>query len=1540
MGLEKLSVGARSALLEIGRMAYGSREGAKGGKGHIGLLNADGQPRVIKFDTHGGATGGDSAVQSGNDMRKLLVTISQGAGLPSGTLKEIRKALGLPPNGDIGAEPPTGLLDRAATAKVVELIGGKEIWKEVEASFDKSEYKSRGDTSFESVANQPVGEDTNNAKTLEKVETVTAETLEGRFEDLERLLEKLAGECPGMNLAAARRLLRRTLTDGDAINAMLVNLGSLKAATEDDLSVALVKMLVNIAVANHGDADVNAMLKFLNLSLLGESRPGLTFAYCAGVKLNAELLDWCGKNAAVFGVENADDMKAAVLQRLFEQDLRGASPDYTVATEKITFGDKTIEVKGTRNGLDALKAALGVDQPKKGAFTVLSGSGRATNFRKEFDRTRIVERDGVKYTDEVYPAYRKFLNPQRIRNTADLAQKITDRCMEDFRKRYEGQTLAQGHGFEDEFLREMTSSDKVGVYTIDGKPVPTSRLVRPKSLPLGDTDAIKDGSSTYRVKTAEGSAQDVSADSLTLMAAIEKLVPDAQTRFLLTMIIGQNEPVAGLIKDDPAAFGISKRDAENVLAAQTGTGCRVTELLDASTRRFDLSVEHGRDGDYAVVKEYVNVSPTFGSIDGVKADSTNGGAGISLAENWVEVTFKIRMGGENAGNLLIEENAAPTLTTSVRQLGVDPLAKRTARENIMQFVAEAKAHGNQAGYYLKLSADGIGLTSAGSRNIFRGSVSRTENNEVRARLKNLITAYYGSKYAIPPLVQQAMTNFTGEGNPLSAERVDKIWRAMEVDRVLSMSPEEFMKDPEAAFVLADSGGSLIIPDEWRQELKEHGYDLSEKALAKGLKTRQETARNTTVTLNVSKALAEMVKSGDLVHSGKQWAKDVSRCSVIRIGDTDFNASEYYLKRIDFHKGNGDLSQAKELAERDVELEVTNRLVRFISKGRYGDVAQLQDSPDEKMKKLLFFAKAHMDQYSLGEAANAALTSLNVMGTSKHDIAYGVQFGADGGLVFSHSDLRDFTKLDYAMETGGSQSLEVDLEEGRRWQAIKMSYSKGQLDGILNSDFNNYAEKYDQFNPNGKFTPDEKAMKDDDLVRKNRVDRFNGEIDPNMILRPEVKVAYTITAVEQPEDPDALEAEDRIRVRDTTEGRIVSYLADKLNIQRAGEEDMNLAITDPAKVDGSGDLNHACRKKAFSYETGSSSAVADKVAAKHPDERIGVQIYGDGTYAHCGFVANTNGQEEDTAKDLNPKGMAHLLAKKFVRKCAQIKKGIKLLYFKYLKGKDGVPLLSTARGYMMDGELVRKDNKNRDKALSVDLLYSAMPSLTSASTSFDLQSNIEHLRMCRERLTGTKLTPQQLENATRFLEEFYRPRQAEPKQEDGLTDKEFEAAMKLLIFSGETPAFDVFGANAAKEVQKLRNLVKVSTRTDESGDAALYDDLMKTAEKNYRASIRRTIRGWIVSARERGVKHFISGAMGCGFFKNDPAVVAQIVAEEFVDHGGDMEFVFAQYNAKEPNVGLRNAFEKAFDKAWETREVRHKQLQQGIEPEDVSVTEAA
>ena len=1151
-GIDNLSVGTRNAFLEIGRMVYARHGGVTDAKGHIGLSDDEGTLRIIKFNTHGGSTGegNANAIKDCNNLRQMLVSIANSANLSSATRQEIKKELGLPTKRNEKA--PTALLKRSTVAKVVEMIGGKEVWKDVKASYNTSQYKSTRDTSYETVSQDRAS--TNNSKEIGRLEDVDVQSFgtsvdKGMAEiGFQQVLEELGIGANDEKRAAIDDLVNRTLKDKGAVGLLLLNASSLRTLAAGALDDAVRKSLLRIVVANVPKQDREAFLAEDGTFARGFA---LSKDDLSRLALDAHLLDLCGENAGLFGVDNPAEMKAAVLQRLLEQDLCGTNDDVAFAREVITFGSERIKVKLPKYGIAALKAALGVDQAKKGSILGISNADRLHQFltafakdpnalktkiadepkRKEF--LALVKRLGstpeevaANFTKElsrkkdgnyVYPNYIPFLNPhqlseEELRNFGKAYSEELARVYGKYADKEESRT-----GFDGQFIRRLTSEDEVRKYTLNGKDVAASSLTSPKAFKLGDSEAsdatISLGDDKIVVKTGEGKgAEPLAPGALKLCADIEKMVPDPAVRFLLTTAMGMNTPFKTKFNKpaNGSYLGLTEEQCMGLFQQQSGS--LAPTVVDGQSHRCDLSVVTENDGDYAVLKSYVNASPALNQFG--HAPMMGAADSVTLAQNWIEVTVRVKL-GQN-----LPEGQTPVFSTEVRQLGASPFEKQDAFRNIMMFVKEAEAHGNSGDYYVKLSDDEAGLVDAGKRNIFRGLKAKAENDLVHARLKSYITTYYGGEDKIPAYVRREMTNFTG-GHPLSASRIGKIWNAMKGFRKAEQGVEGFVNDPlsnpDKMFDLAKTGQTFLVPDEWRQafyvEYRSNGVeargktmvdDLSPRSILEGQEENLTYLKEIAVVSRVGENLTRLVmkaNGNESVNFGTGWSMDVTRASSLKIGDETFNGSQYYNEKLAHYRAQGQTAAAQRLAEEDTAKEASDRLTRYLSKGGYASFSELMASNDGMMKNKVLFAMAHLNQGSLVSVGNEKLKNIEKNQRTETELSYEVRLDEQGGISFSGSRKDNFTNLGHGYM---DQSFQCDPSKSFEIKSAKFTYSAEQIDKIVKSDFTAFANHYVESGLNMKKGVEMKTI-------KRYVSEFNAKIEKSMVLKPEIKTAHIIVA---------------------------------------------------------------------------------------------------------------------------------------------------------------------------------------------------------------------------------------------------------------------------------------------------------------------------------------------------------------------------------------------------------------------------------------------
>ena len=202
MGYENLSFDARNTLREIARMAYGSGlfEGVSGGKGRMGVLfDPSGKARVVKFNTNSYERSFGQSVSknremltSSDNLRLMLKSIADSAGLKPDVLREIYAKLGLTQDGKLAERTaPTSkdLLSRKIVAAVVSKIGGDQVWNDAWKGIDKQTYSSGWKTQLKDI--QTAGPQHPNAKSVTRVQTFTAKDIREILPDVKAEIDKL-----------------------------------------------------------------------------------------------------------------------------------------------------------------------------------------------------------------------------------------------------------------------------------------------------------------------------------------------------------------------------------------------------------------------------------------------------------------------------------------------------------------------------------------------------------------------------------------------------------------------------------------------------------------------------------------------------------------------------------------------------------------------------------------------------------------------------------------------------------------------------------------------------------------------------------------------------------------------------------------------------------------------------------------------------------------------------------------------------------------------------------------------------------------------------------------------------------------------------------------------------------------------------------------------------------------------------------------------------------------------------------------------------
>lgn len=444
-------------------------------------------------------------------------------------------------------------------------------------------------------------------------------------------------------------------------------------------------------------------------------------------------------------------------------------------------------------------------------------------------------------------------------------------------------------------------------------------------------------------------------------------------------------------------------------------------------------------------------------------------------------------------------------------------SKESAIRVIDEFVSFARHEGGSGSAYVKVFGDAqlangevrLGRTQAEEKYHGRTNDDKEVNNKARKIFYSAVERIYDGN--VPENVRRLMTNDAYDGRPLSAKRVNLISQEIKLKVLRGKDPR---LDVNVAFELCENGGALSLPDEWLNRFggqykiqawdeSSQSDDLSIKNLSAGHRKNFNHMSKAGFQVAIGQNLPELIQAKDIGY-GTGWSKDMRRMSKITVGGESFNGSVYYGERLTALRSQG-IANAEELAERETAQKVKDMLARHLSKGVCGDFAALQGSNDEKMKKLILFAAAHMTQGTLAYVKNDAMENLDLGARKDSNLAVDVQVDEKGGLTVNIRSLRPFGRIGHVY----MEDSEVSCDDNNSYvlAAIKVTYSGAQLDAILNSDFNVYAATYKDNDPGRQ----EDGVENTSEVVEKRVASLDKKLAPPMVLKPEIKTAHVIQA---------------------------------------------------------------------------------------------------------------------------------------------------------------------------------------------------------------------------------------------------------------------------------------------------------------------------------------------------------------------------------------------------------------------------------------------
>ena len=1021
-----LSVAAKNILREIACMSYGSREGTKGGRGNLGILTlSDGKIRIVKFNTHGEKSGGDAAITSSDRLRTLLHDLSLEANLDEGAQRRIEGLLQVARDGTLRSGRK--LLDRTIAASVVELIAGKDIWKEVLAVYRKDKYTSASKTDFDIVK---VGEDTANARTLGAVGRHTAEKI---GELREGAVFPFYGKCDASGpYDKICGLMKRVIPPAGTFTNALAKM----SCSSEELKALMGRCALRLQAvkyrACHTAEETAAFVK----GRLERCAPGST-----AEEILSDLdgvLKFCVDNGG-----GEDGLLVDCLREMMLAELTGSGASDDIHTTQVSFNGVVRDCTGSANALKALKTVLGKseEQPKdipsaRPRLRTIAPDGNLSGDVAEKVHERLCKllADGQPIADRVSrlggsPAEIKESIRRNLEQDKDLMPrpanigKLVENLGAEARKSQKKDVVGNAVGFHKEFLRKMGSSDVLGKYTVNGKPVPVGEA-EVQALE-GKAETSKPGRVrvTYSNDGKGGLAHEVSKDALAFMRQLEQLVPDPKKRHFLTMLMGMESPSAMMAFQRPRMFGYPF-DSEGVFG-MIGRG--YSEMSDADDSRYDLTVE----GDALVLRERINVSPSLGRLllpGGEDVTLGQGGKNkpIPVLSNWYEITTRIDLSKP------VDADGIPVFSQTVVS------EKTIAYENMEMFARTADEHQEAGDFYVRLSADGTRLESAGQRNILRGSASEAENNRVRDFLKGCIIAYYGSEAGIPAEVKAQMTNFNGGGHPLSAKRIGLIWNAIQLNRIGKMSPNELRDDPYVARTLMRNGRQFKCQDAtingWSRRFTpwatEKDPEFFRKDCEKNVRPR--------AFFEWIKALRDELRPGV---EGRPFEKDILRTTSFAYGSGP---------RVSYQDISAKTKSPVERLRRRAE----NDIASFVTGGKVRDFRKL----DHGQRNLALFVKANMSQEL------SCLSAYGVHDRNENEfefprnpdtavLRYSVDFTPDGGLVFRFVKSIEIKGVIYKGSDDFERSFNsTDGKSRKLYEEVTVSYSKEEVENIEKANF--------------------------------------------------------------------------------------------------------------------------------------------------------------------------------------------------------------------------------------------------------------------------------------------------------------------------------------------------------------------------------------------------------------------------------------------------------------------------------------------------------
>ena len=1007
MGFEKLSFENRAALIGIASMVLGESEGTKGGAGHIGLLNIDGKERIVTFDTHGGASGGNDAITSGNRLRDKLLAIARDAGLDADAIRQIRHQLGL--GEDENSVRFASLLERKIVASVVTMIGGNDVWSAAKGGHYGPAFKSPKGNTFSTVMSGLQGR---NPISLINSENIPGSADLSALKDKAKALIAKFDDYVNNGAGATGKHYVKLNGKGELVDAGPRNIFRGEGARRENDFVRT-RLFNAILLLYEGRIPADVKAQMTNFTQGGHP---------LSTSRIRSILQAMSANAPV------DDNTGALVS-LRQRKLRLCR-----LTNRLT--DKVCQLleNGNSKQKEALQKWLGTSSPTHSQIHRKLREALTTDKMPllAFLGKRFVMKD----QEGLQSAVKAYL---RDSNEAELKQGNN------------------GTGFYHDLLRVMSNSSMLKMRTVDGKPVPPG-ISPVKGFGIEDTTGIKPGDKPvvrYNDKTKLGQ-HDVSAATFEFFHQLEEKVPDKNLRHFLTLTMGISSSLDDALTMNPEQCHLLGYTEEYVRVLSRPTELQCSQLVDLGldSRKVDISF---RDNDRtAVITERVNVSPVIGNIVNCSLKDE----AIALTDNWYEITTTVDLTQD------MTDRVTPAFTQSIRHLGELPThelasediapdlfaSEKAALDVFDSFVAFSDGQGGRGDAYVKVLRGvdfdrgevQLGPTQGEEKPGGRGLAEKEVNNKARKMLYASVERIFGGR--VPDEVRRVMTNDVYDGSPLSASHIDKIRQAV-VSAYLKKPTAELVNDPLSIRILSAYGSSQMTSD---PTLKKKLVDLHVPYLGEVpefwdfmSQKSQDTLRRFTdekmkqeMSSNVPKMMKEFV-SGGLIE-GNTWGRDVGRVQFVCLG-----------KDCTYRKSLKGVGQ-QELTHKEECEYVQNMMAAAWT----GDEGMTFDKLDEKNRKIVRFMQCNLNQSIEGCAEHGAYFIISARSQQSLQETHFVEKTDSGGLRFSVRSYITMEKVSVDMaDPGPMESAPLDRKTSFKAREVVVEFSAEDIEKICNADWN-------------------------------------------------------------------------------------------------------------------------------------------------------------------------------------------------------------------------------------------------------------------------------------------------------------------------------------------------------------------------------------------------------------------------------------------------------------------------------------------------------